>query len=69
MLNLNRPPDRRVNLALIVGLFLVLVAVAWALRAGRVRSDLAPTPAPPGAAGPPGPTSAPGTPPSLPSPP
>ncbi len=61
-------PDTRVILGLIVALFLALVAVGWAMRAGRLRSDVAPTPAPPGAPGPAGVGGAAGAAPALPAP-
>jgi hypothetical protein len=66
MLHFRQRPDRRVILALVVALVLAVVAAGWAMRAGRLRSSVAPTPAPPGAPGPAGAPGVPGT--ALPSP-
>ena len=68
MLHYRPRPDRRVILGLIVALFLAVVAMAWAMRAGRLRSAVAPTPAPPGAPGPAGVSGAAGAAPALPAP-
>ena len=51
-------PDTRIVLALVIVLFLALVAWWWSLRAGRIEAGLAPTPLPvaaPAAAGAPPP--------------
>lgn len=40
-----QPPDTRVVLALIIALFLALMAWWWSVRAGRIDINTAPTPA------------------------
>lgn len=46
-------PDRRIILVAVIVLFLAAVAWWWSLRAGRIQSNLGPTPAPSGTPAPP----------------